>query len=244
MPAGKSDVRREFLSFSDLRRRSCREQALAGVVSDHRHERAEEARGECQTRLKRFELQLVGAAATGRLAAAAGESDGLPSGGGHQEAPGRKNEEDAEMCCAARTLGLPADASRSDARLNPEIASWIASSRCHARSPRQRLTPCHSPMALSPLARRAAGDVLAEIVSDGSNYTASGTGLGATPFAIASVTGRIVVADKGSIPGQSFRVLTGTPLAKAVPITPWTSGRPSGNGRVPERELCRRLPRR
>lgn len=65
----------------------------------------------------------------------------------------------------------------------------------------------------------AVGDVLAEIVSDGSNYTVSGTGLGATPFAIASVTGRIVVADKGSIPGQSFRVLAGTPLANALRVT-------------------------
>lgn len=107
-----------------------------------------------------------------------------------------------------------------------------------------RLTPCHSPMVLSLRPSRAAGDAVAEIVSDGSNDTVSGTGLGATPVAIASVTGRIVVADKGSILGQSFRVLARTPLAKAVPITRLTSGRPSGNERVLERELCRRLPRR
>jgi hypothetical protein len=64
-------VRPEFLSFSDLRSRSCREQALAVVVSDHRHERVEKARGECQTRLERFERQVAGTAAAGRLAAAA-----------------------------------------------------------------------------------------------------------------------------------------------------------------------------
>ena len=64
-------MRPEFLSFSDLRRRSCREQALAVVVSDHRHERAEKARGECQARLERFELQIDDSVTDDQLASIA-----------------------------------------------------------------------------------------------------------------------------------------------------------------------------
>ncbi|MFM7042379.1 MAG: hypothetical protein ACKO35_09355, partial [Planctomycetaceae bacterium] len=45
------------------------------------------------------------------------------------------------------------------------------------------------------IASTAPGDVLAEIASDGTNYTVSGTGLPATQFPIASVTGRISVDD-------------------------------------------------
>jgi hypothetical protein len=65
----------------------------------------------------------------------------------------------------------------------------------------------------------AAGDVLAEIMSDGTNYTVSGTGLAATQFPIASVTGRIAVGDPVGIDGQTFRVLAGTPLANPLEVT-------------------------
>ncbi|MFM8578259.1 MAG: beta strand repeat-containing protein, partial [Planctomycetaceae bacterium] len=64
-----------------------------------------------------------------------------------------------------------------------------------------------------------AADVLAEIVSNGTNYTVSGTGLSATPFSLASVTGRIMVTAGAGIDGQTFRVLAGTPLANPLQVT-------------------------
>lgn len=64
----------------------------------------------------------------------------------------------------------------------------------------------------------AAGDVLAEIASSGTNYTVSGTGLPATSFAVTDVTGRIRVVDPGGIDGQTFRVASGSPLANALEV--------------------------
>lgn len=65
----------------------------------------------------------------------------------------------------------------------------------------------------------ARGDVLAEIASDGTNYTVSGTGLAATQFAIASVTGRIKVDDPVGIDNNMFRVTSGAALANALMVT-------------------------
>ncbi|MFM8413406.1 MAG: beta strand repeat-containing protein, partial [Planctomycetota bacterium] len=64
----------------------------------------------------------------------------------------------------------------------------------------------------------AADDVHAEIASDGTTYTVSGTGLEATQFPIASVTGRIAVGDPVGIEGQTFRVLAGEPLANPLQV--------------------------
>ena len=65
----------------------------------------------------------------------------------------------------------------------------------------------------------ASGDVLAEIASDGTNYTVSGTGLAATQFSIASVTGRIIVDDAVGIDNSMFRVTSGAALANALVVT-------------------------
>ncbi|MFM7136941.1 MAG: beta strand repeat-containing protein [Planctomycetota bacterium] len=65
----------------------------------------------------------------------------------------------------------------------------------------------------------AAGDVYAEIASDGTTYTVSGTGLAATQFPIASVTGKIAVGDPAGIDGQTFRVGEGQPLANPLQVT-------------------------
>ncbi|MFM8892926.1 MAG: beta strand repeat-containing protein, partial [Planctomycetia bacterium] len=64
-----------------------------------------------------------------------------------------------------------------------------------------------------------ATDVLAEIVSDGTNYTVSGTGLSATQFPLASVTGRIGVTAGPGIGGQTFQVLAGNALANPLQVT-------------------------
>lgn len=64
----------------------------------------------------------------------------------------------------------------------------------------------------------AAGDMLAEIVSDGTTYTVSGTGLSATQFPIASVTGRIFVGG-GAGGGDKFCVLAGEPLANPIGVS-------------------------
>lgn len=62
------------------------------------------------------------------------------------------------------------------------------------------------------------GDLIAEIASDGTKYTVSGTGLSATQFPIASVTGRIGVTDAAATGGQTFRVLAGTALANPLQV--------------------------
>ncbi len=64
----------------------------------------------------------------------------------------------------------------------------------------------------------AAGDSVADISSDGTNYTVSGTGLAAKTFTISDVTGVISVADKASVFGQQFKVNAGTPLANALQV--------------------------
>jgi len=61
------------------------------------------------------------------------------------------------------------------------------------------------------------GDLLADISSDGTNYTVTGTGLASKTFKIADVTGVISVADKADLGGQQFKVLTGT-AALANPL--------------------------
>ena len=94
-----------------------------------------------------------------------------------------------------------------------------------------------SPLAVEPLERRAllavsavlnggdleitfntAGDLVADISSDGTNYTVSGTGLAATLFAISDVTGRIVVTDNADLAGQAFTVNPGTALANPLQV--------------------------
>ena len=64
----------------------------------------------------------------------------------------------------------------------------------------------------------AASDMLAEIASDGTNYTVSGTGLSARQFPIASVTGRIFVGG-GAGGGDKFCVLAGAPLANPIGVS-------------------------
>lgn len=64
----------------------------------------------------------------------------------------------------------------------------------------------------------AAGDLTASISSDGVDYTVSGTGLADTSFAIADVTGRIVVADKAAQAGQQFTVQAGTALENPLQV--------------------------
>ncbi len=61
------------------------------------------------------------------------------------------------------------------------------------------------------------GDLMAEISSDGTKYTVSGTGLAAEQFNVADVTGRIIVEDAAALGGQEFKVLTGT-AALANPL--------------------------
>ena len=68
------------------------------------------------------------------------------------------------------------------------------------------------------IAYNAAGDSLADISSDGTIYTVSGTGLAATKFNVADVTGVISVADKAAVFGQQFKVNAGTPLANALQV--------------------------
>lgn len=64
----------------------------------------------------------------------------------------------------------------------------------------------------------AAGDLVADISSDGTNYSVSGTGLAPTNFLISTVTGKIVVADKAAIVGQTFTVNAGKALANALQV--------------------------
>lgn len=70
------------------------------------------------------------------------------------------------------------------------------------------------------IAYNVAGDLAAEISSDGTNYTVSGTGLAATQFPIGAggVTGRIVVTDNASLAGQAFTVNAGTALANPLQV--------------------------
>ncbi|MFM8415554.1 MAG: hypothetical protein ACKOCX_12615, partial [Planctomycetota bacterium] len=63
------------------------------------------------------------------------------------------------------------------------------------------------------------GDRVAEIASDGTNYTVSGTGLWAVQVPIASVTGRIAVIDLAGVGGQEFTVAAGAPLANPLQVT-------------------------
>ena len=68
------------------------------------------------------------------------------------------------------------------------------------------------------IAYNEAGDSVADISSDGTNYTVSGTGLAAKTFTISDVTGVISVADKAAVLGQQFKVNAGTPLANALQV--------------------------
>jgi hypothetical protein len=67
------------------------------------------------------------------------------------------------------------------------------------------------------IAYNDSGDVLADISSDGTKYTVSGTGLVAKQFKIADVT-VITVADKASKSGQTFQVLSGNSLAAPLQV--------------------------
>ncbi|MFM8497466.1 MAG: hypothetical protein ACKOEM_18380, partial [Planctomycetia bacterium] len=62
------------------------------------------------------------------------------------------------------------------------------------------------------------GDTVADITSDGTDYTVTGTGLASTTFKIADVTGVISVADNAAQGGQEFKVLAGTVLANPLQI--------------------------
>lgn len=64
----------------------------------------------------------------------------------------------------------------------------------------------------------APGDVLAEIASDGTTYTVSGTGLAATQFLITDVTGLIKVGDPVGIE-NTFRVMSDAALANPLLVT-------------------------
>lgn len=55
------------------------------------------------------------------------------------------------------------------------------------------------------IAYNAADDSVANISSDGTNYTVSGTGFAAKTFKISDVTGVISVADKAAVLGSSSR---------------------------------------
>lgn len=70
------------------------------------------------------------------------------------------------------------------------------------------------------IAYNVAGDLAADIASDGTNYTVSGTGLAATQFPIGAggVTARIVVTDKAGLTGQTFTVNAGTPLTNPLQV--------------------------
>lgn len=70
------------------------------------------------------------------------------------------------------------------------------------------------------IAYNSAGDLSAEIASDGSFYTVMGTGLPLTQFPIGAggVTGRIVVTDNAAAAGQSFTVKPGTALANPLQV--------------------------
>jgi hypothetical protein len=62
------------------------------------------------------------------------------------------------------------------------------------------------------------GDLMADISSDGTNYTVTGTGLASKTFKIADVTGVISVFDNAALGGQQFKVLTGTALANPIQV--------------------------
>jgi len=67
------------------------------------------------------------------------------------------------------------------------------------------------------IAYNEAGDSVADISSDGTNYTVSGTGFKATKFNVADVTGVIKVSDEAGLIGQQFKVFAGT-AALANPL--------------------------
>jgi parallel beta-helix repeat protein len=67
----------------------------------------------------------------------------------------------------------------------------------------------------------APGDLFADIVSNGTEYTVSGTGLAATQYAIGAggVTGKIVVEDRAGVGGQEFTVRAGDSIRNPVQIS-------------------------
>jgi hypothetical protein len=68
------------------------------------------------------------------------------------------------------------------------------------------------------IAYNAAGDVLAEIASDGTKYTVTGTGSFSQQFNVADVTGIISVADQAAQAGQTFNVLSGIALTNPLQV--------------------------
>jgi hypothetical protein len=68
------------------------------------------------------------------------------------------------------------------------------------------------------IAYNAADDVLADIGSDGTNYTVTGSGGFSKQFKITEVTGIISVADKAAAANQTFKVLSGTALANPLQV--------------------------
>lgn len=64
----------------------------------------------------------------------------------------------------------------------------------------------------------AAGDLLADISSNGTKYTVTGTGLASKEFDVADVTGSITVRDLAAQAGQTFKVLAGTALANPLQV--------------------------
>jgi hypothetical protein len=68
------------------------------------------------------------------------------------------------------------------------------------------------------IAYNDAGDVLADISSDGTKYTVTGSGLVSKQFNVANVTGVITVKDLTTKAGQTFTVLSGTALANPLQV--------------------------
>jgi hypothetical protein len=68
------------------------------------------------------------------------------------------------------------------------------------------------------IAYNAAGDVLADIVSDGTKYTVTGSGGFSQQFNVADVTGIISVSDNAAEANQTFEVLSGTALSNPLQV--------------------------
>jgi hypothetical protein len=103
--------------------------------------------------------------------------------------------------------------------------------------PTRRRSGTGRPVALEPLESRAllavtatlvggdlviaynqAGDLIADITSDGTKYTVTGSGLVSQQFNVADVTGVITVRDDAAIFGQQFSVNDGIALANALQV--------------------------
>jgi hypothetical protein len=129
-----------------------------------------------------------------------------------------------------RGLPVPARRSRSwsrrrrhaRARLSGgRTAAWSASSALAAESLEPRALLAVTAELVGGdlvIAYNDSTDVLADISSDGTKYTVSGTGLAPKQFKIADVTGIISVADNAAQAGQTFKVLSGNALEHPLQV--------------------------